>query len=643
MKNIKSLARAVVSNVGEKLRGTLVFDEHKHLIVRIAGIEFLLLNKGHGYNIPENITWQSLINSPTNLSNRLNEFSVTVESLNTQLEAVFTSFDFSKVDNVTLYEVISIINKYSLNDEQFNDTDATGLYIDTIFDESALREGRMGGEHFTPEGINELMIHLLSPKYGTFYDGTAGIGKTLLKAFQFNNAVSIYGQEIVRDIYGLLQINSMAHGIKKEDGYFALGDTLSNPKFINENGLIQFDYIAMNAPFGGTWEREKAERDIYGRFTRYGIPSKSHGDMAFVLHAVASLKESGKAAMIVPHGVLFRGAADQGIREALIHEDLIEAVIALPSSLFLGTGIPVVILLLNKNKDEQKRGKVQFILAEDNYGSTRTQKYLRTEDINNIISLYEEFQNNDVDSRIVNMDEIKEENYVLNPKVYFPQYELSTLIGTVIVNKNEYENSVEDKVKLGDIAKVFRGVNLPSKSAIKANEGKGYKVIQLKDIEDGKIQFNKLDRLPVQNIERYTVQSGDIIISSRGTALKIAVVPDNVEEVVLSNMFIGIRLLNKEEYNPHYIKAFLESPIGLYFLEAYQKGSVMRVITAKDVEVIELPKKDIQEQNLLVKEINATEQEYKMLLEKAERLYKDGYINIYEKMGVGKSISLMEK
>ena len=117
----------------------------------------------------------------------------------------------------------------------------------------------------------------------------------------------------------------------------------------------------MNAPFGGTWEREKAERDIYGRFTRYGIPSKSHGDMAFVLHAVA-LKENGKAAMVVPHGVLFRGAADQEIREALIHEDLIEAVITLPSNLFLGTGIPVAILLLNKNKDEQKRGKYNLSL-----------------------------------------------------------------------------------------------------------------------------------------------------------------------------------------------------------------------------------------------------------------------------------------
>ncbi|HFJ9508706.1 N-6 DNA methylase [Bacillus paranthracis] len=643
MENIKSLARDIVSNVGEKLRGTLVFNEYKHVIARMVGIEFLLLNKGHGYNLPENITWQSLVNSPTNLSDRLNDFSVNVESFNTRLEAVFTSFDFSKVDNVTLYEVINIINKHSLSKEQFNDTDITGEYIDEIFSELALREGKVGGDYFTPEGLNELMIRVLSPKNGTFHDGAAGIGQTAMKAFQYNKEISVYGQEIVRGIYGLLQINSMVHGVKKEKGHFALGDTLSDPKFINENGLIQFDYIAMNAPFGGTWEREKVERDIYGRFTRYGIPSKSHGDMAFVLHAVASLKENGKAAMVVPHGVLFRGAADQEIREALIHEDLIEAVIALPSNLFLGTGIPVAILLLNKNKDEQKRGKVQFILAEDNYGSTRTQKYLRTEDINNIIYLYEEFQNNEVDSRIVNVNEIKEENYVLNPKVYFPQYELSTRIGKVMVNKNEYENSTKDKIKLGDIAKVFRGVNLPSKSAIKANEGKGHKVIQLKDVEDGKIQFDKLDRLPVQNIERYTVQSGDIIISSRGTALKIAVVPDNVEEAVLSNMFIGIRLLNKEEHNPHYIKAFLESPIGLYFLEAYQKGSVMRVVTAKDVEVIELPKKDIQEQNLLVKEINAAEQEYKMLLEKAERLYKDGYMNIYEKMGVGKAVSLMEE
>lgn len=274
------------------------------------------------------------------------------------------------LDDKTVERLVSLINKIQITPKLFQDT----LYF------LASQEGKAGGESITPNSITTLLPPLLNIKSGSVYDGTAGIGLLLTEAAKYANkhgqSVQLFGQEINPSTYALGKMNLIIQGF---DFKYVLGDTLLEPAFV-EGQLKKFDYVLMNFPFMlKNWGSENAEYDLYNRY-KYGIPSNSNADMAFIQHALASLKEDGKAALVVTHGTLFRGGADKKIRQALIDEDLIEAVIGLPQNLFATTNIPVVILILNKNKSSERKGKIQFINAQDHVEKSRGQNILRLED-----------------------------------------------------------------------------------------------------------------------------------------------------------------------------------------------------------------------------------------------------------------------
>ena len=179
---------------------------------------------------------------------------------------------------------------------------------------------------------------------------------------------------------------------------------------------VQSEYA--NPPFSlKKWGKDIADNDPYGRYP-YGTPPKNAGDFAFIQHMIASLNAKGKMGVVVPHGVLFRGSSEKKIRKGILEDDLLEAVIGLPSALFYGTGIPAALLIINKNKSAERKGKVLFINGELEYQEGKNQNKLRKQDIQHILSVYNAFVDEKRYSKVVDMEEIRENDYNLNIRRY---------------------------------------------------------------------------------------------------------------------------------------------------------------------------------------------------------------------------------
>lgn len=582
-------------------------------------------------------TREDVKNAGSAVKSTLNELYLEMEKLEPSLLGVFINDSFLMIDEKDLYKLVVLFERYGLTKDEYQSKEIIVSFFNNILKEF-INEAK--GFEITPDGLIQLMVESIKPLHGSIYDGTAGIANILVQAYgnatNNNEKVTVFGQELNPELFVLGKLNLFLNQILPVQGNLHYGDTIRDPKWIENGRTQQFDYVLMNYPFGvRDWGYEFAVNDPYGRFELYDIPSKAHGDYAFILHALASLKNTGKAALVVPFGTLVRGAAERKIRSILLKDDVIESIIALPSNLFVGTGIQVALLILNKNKPNEKKGKVQFINAEGDYERTRTQKFLMPEHVDRIVDVLERFENIERYSRIVAVEEIEENQFDLNPSLYFVNIELETEFGKVLFNRKKYETETENLVPIREIADVIRGVNLPSRRQIENADGELYPVIQIRDIEDGEIQFKNIDKFPIQprDIERVTAKPGDILVSSRGTQQKIAIVPKNTEQVLVSSMFIIIRL-SSDKVNPLYVKRILESPAGQYFFEVNQSGTVVTVLTPNDIKTIEIPLLSIDQQSEFISELEKADD----IIRKAHEERKNLYFSAYQNVGFGSAI-----
>ena len=230
------------------------------------------------------------------------------------------------------------------------------------------------------------------------------------------NNLSLYGQEKNLNTWAICKMNLLLHGLS--DHRIEKGDTIRDPKLTENGELMLFDRVIANPPYSlKNWGREEASADEFGRF-RFGLPPANAGDYAFVQHMLATLNHTGKAGVVLPHGILFRGGAEGKIRQGLVKEDLIEAIIGLPANLFYGTGIPATIILYNKDKEEARQNKIFFIDASREFQEGKNQNVLRDEDVEKIVSIFDNYEEVEKYSRIVTLDEIKENDYNLNISRY---------------------------------------------------------------------------------------------------------------------------------------------------------------------------------------------------------------------------------
>lgn len=287
--------------------------------------------------------------------------------------------------------------------------------------------GKKGGEFYTPHEVSELLAKLLAPKKGArICDPTCGSGSLLITTAEEvkddkgnpSNDFSLFGQESNGDTWALAKLNMFLHSMDSAD--IEWGDTINNPKLLEGDSLMKFDVVVANPPFSlDKWGHETAEADRFKRFLR-GIPPRSKGDYAFILHMIDTTLPTGKVGVIVPHGVLFRGAAEGRIRQRLIEENLLEAVIGLPSNLFFGTGIPAAILIFNKAK---KHTDVLFVDASREYQEGKKQNKLRQQDIEKVVTTVRTFETVEKYAYRATVDEIAENDFNLNIPRYVDTFE----------------------------------------------------------------------------------------------------------------------------------------------------------------------------------------------------------------------------
>lgn len=377
-----------------------------------------------------------------------------------KLRNVFRAIDFnSQVDfgdvkqkNATLRDLLEDFHGLDLRPSQLGSADIIGDAYEYMIANFASDAGKKGGEFFTPSQVSELVASLVEPQENDrVYDPTCGSGGLLLKAYKKvpSGKVAIYGQELNAQTWALCTMNMFLHGV--DDARIWQGDTLANPQNLENDKLMKFQVVVANPPFSldkwdsgflsGAEEDSKgkkkmsAELDPHHRFD-WGVPPASKGDYAFVLHMLASLDaENGRMAIVLPHGVLFRGASEGKIRRQLIDMNLLDAVIGLPANLFYGTGIPACILVFKKNRPQND---VLFIdaSADGNFEKGKNQNILREQDIKRIVDTYKARANEDKYSYVASLEEIKENDYNLNIPRYVDTFEEEELVDIDEVKQN---------------------------------------------------------------------------------------------------------------------------------------------------------------------------------------------------------------
>lgn len=384
---------------------------------------------GNSFFVPEKARWENILKLKEDVGNQLNKALAALEEANPELDGVLKHIDFnavkgkSRLKDQQLIDLIHHFNKYKLTPRNFEFPDLLGAAYEYLLKEFADSAGKKGGEFSTPAHVKKLMVRLIKPHEGmTIYDPTVGSGGFLIESFHYveeqgqnQRNLALYGQELNGLTWSICKMNMILHGIP--DAHIENEDVLAAPVFKEDGYIKRFDRVLANPPFSENYTRANmqfAERFKYGFTPENG----KKADLMFLQHMIASLKDNGIMATVMPHGVLFRAGQEKAIREGIVRDDLIEAIIGLPSKLFYNTGIPACIIVINKNKPERLKNKILFINADREYGEGRNQNFLRPEDIEKIVTVFEEKKEIQKYSRLVDIREIEENDYNLNIRRY---------------------------------------------------------------------------------------------------------------------------------------------------------------------------------------------------------------------------------
>ena len=311
---------------------------------------------------------------------------------------------------------------FKLINDNFEFPDLLGAayeYLIKFFADSA---GKKGGEFYTPSEVVRLMVQLVKPESGMkIYDPTCGAGGMLIQSHDYieeqgQNAenLGLYGQELDPMVWAISVMNLIMHNIPNPK--IENGDTLETPLHLEAGRIRTFDRILANPPFAMNYSRVNLKNPERFRFG--DAPEKGKADLMFVQHMVASLNNDGIMATVMPHGVLFRGGQEAVIREKMVDENIIEAIISIPGGLFYGTGIPACIIVINKDKPDHLRDKILFINADAEFAEEKARNRLRPEDIEKIDTVFHEQREIASYSRLVDKSEIQRHEYNLNIRRY---------------------------------------------------------------------------------------------------------------------------------------------------------------------------------------------------------------------------------
>ncbi|MCG8539448.1 MAG: type I restriction-modification system subunit M [Clostridia bacterium] len=373
-----------------------------------------------------------------------------------KLRGVFRNIDFNnkailgdtKERNAMLKHLLEDFHvpELDLRPSKLNNEDIIGNSYMYLIERFASDAGKKGGEFFTPSMVSELLARLVKPKENDrIYDPTCGSGSLLIKVVNQvpSRKVAVYGQERNSQTHSLCKMNMFLNSI--DDSKIERGDTISNPLHLEDDELKKFQVVVANPPFSldkwamgfaGSNEKFKMEANLdpYKRF-QWGVPPKSRGDYAFILHMINSMADDGRMAVVLPHGVLFRSGSEGKIREKIIECNLLDSVVGLPENLFFGTGIPACVLVLKKGR---KKSDVLFIDAsgKENYTKETNQNVLTIKAVEEIADLYNDFKTVDKHTYVASKKELKENDYNLNIPRYVDTFIEEELVDMPTIKEN---------------------------------------------------------------------------------------------------------------------------------------------------------------------------------------------------------------
>ena len=386
----------------------------------------------HQFFVPDRARWGAIQKRATNIGETLNKACAALEEQNSALEGVLAGIDYNderklgdaRNRDTVLSRLVQHFSQVSLRNDRMAEPDLLGRAYEYLIEQFADDAGKKGGEFYTPRMVVRLIVELLAPtERMRICDPTAGSGGMLIECAHHIERkggnprnLTLHGQEKNLGTWAICKMNMLLHGLP--DARIEKGDTIRDPKLVEEGELLLYDRVIANPPFSlDEWGRDVAENDGYGRF-RFGVPPKTKGDLAFVQHMVAVLNGTGRFGVVMPHGVLFRGSAERKIRQGLLKDDFFEAVIGLAPNLFYGTGIPASILVLNRDKPAERKGKVLFIDASGEFQEGSNQNRLRDQDIEHISGTFHAYADVEKYARAVPLAEIEQNDWNLNISRY---------------------------------------------------------------------------------------------------------------------------------------------------------------------------------------------------------------------------------
>jgi len=392
------------------------------------------------FYVPGDYNWRAIRNHGAD--GRLGEFVTEslreVARLNPDLQGVLDIKDYNErqsgqrtLDDDRLGALIEVLSRHRLGLENA-EPDILGRAYEYLLRKFAEGQGQSAGEFYTPKEVGDLIAELIDPvPYSTIYDPACGSGGLLIKARllyerrhpdERSRAPRLWGQELNPVTFAMAKMNMFLHDYT--DSSFAIGDTFRKPGFGPEGSLMQFDYVVANPMWNqDNYDDAFYENDSFNRFN-FGTPPRSSADWGWVQHMFASLKDGGRAAVVLDTGAVSRGSGsrssnrEKAIRQAFVEADAIEGVVLLPENLFYNTTAPGIILLLRKGKPEERAGQILLVNASNYFVKEKPKNALTPEGIAAVAEVYQKWETREKLSRVITLDEVREADYNLSPSQF---------------------------------------------------------------------------------------------------------------------------------------------------------------------------------------------------------------------------------
>ncbi|QOR36877.1 N-6 DNA methylase [Clostridium sp. 'deep sea'] len=568
----------------DKLRGIVSSHDSRNVISSILLIKWFMFYDA------------IILDVGNNFKNSLLYVVKDIEQTYTHLNGVLTTLLIEKIgykkDNYNVIrEIFNTLNHYySLSAQDVK------YMINHLLTEIDLDDDLF----VTPDSIKEIMIQLVEPEEGLkVADYFTGIGSISLRLKQIfsNYDICLYGEEINRETYLISQLLMTVNEIQ---GYCFHNKDVYDFSNVKKH---QFDFVFMDAPF--SFNKQLYRNEVLS----YGVPKKQAIDWANYQLALYTLKDMGKAVVTTTTGALFR-TRDEIIRKGIVNDDKIEAVIQLPNSLYSNTAIETAIILFNNNKRSNRKNTIIFINASKEFlRKNRRQNTIPKDVLTKIISCIKLGNEIEGFSTIIDTYKVLENNCNLIPNYY--------------INSKIIDKRLKNGLTLKEVAKVLPGVQISSKDMKTLKQDPTHYYLNVKNIQDNDILYDDTEKIREKKINwcgKYDIKAGDIIITTRGTLLRMIVVPEDYKKSFISVNLTIIRI-NPDKYNPYVLVKYLESDIGKLVLENITSGTTIKVINAKKLANILVPNYDTVTLQSLGERIKRNEMELKQMIKKANQEY----------------------